>query len=226
METNDPLANLNSGLSTNLVLGLNSISELTVNTQLRHKVWFEPVSRKRRARSSVQPTISRMPRRETTNRDRRSTTSGAVWVARLCTTSCFSFSTVSGFGLHCPLSRPPPSRLRAFKITSCSNSPWVGRIPLRGRFYQPFPQSVPFYQKMFSLYGNTNVTPLTVLGCLFDVGGVAPAIANDGNGCANKSCQLFQSGVFVVWKPVAEASNQATYQQLTRILDHPTAKRG
>src|SRR5271163_595603 len=32
LETNDPLTNLNSGLSTNLVLGLNSISEVTVNT--------------------------------------------------------------------------------------------------------------------------------------------------------------------------------------------------
>ncbi len=45
---------------------------------------------------------------------------------------------------------------------------------------------MPFYQKMFSLYGNTSGTPLTVLGCPFDVGGVAPAIANDGNGCANR----------------------------------------
>jgi hypothetical protein len=34
LETNDPLTNLNSGLSTNLVLGLNSISEVTVNTLL------------------------------------------------------------------------------------------------------------------------------------------------------------------------------------------------
>lgn len=33
LETNDPLTNLNSGLSTNLVLGLNSIAEMTVNTQ-------------------------------------------------------------------------------------------------------------------------------------------------------------------------------------------------
>ena len=32
LETNDPLTNLNSGLSTNLVLGLNSIAEATVNT--------------------------------------------------------------------------------------------------------------------------------------------------------------------------------------------------
>ena len=34
LETNDPLTNLNSGLSTNLVLGLNSIAEVTVNTAL------------------------------------------------------------------------------------------------------------------------------------------------------------------------------------------------
>jgi hypothetical protein len=32
LETNDPLTNLNSGLSTNLVLGLNSIAEVSVNT--------------------------------------------------------------------------------------------------------------------------------------------------------------------------------------------------
>src|SRR2546422_11497432 len=32
LETNDPLTNLNNGLSTNLVLGVNSISEVTVNT--------------------------------------------------------------------------------------------------------------------------------------------------------------------------------------------------
>src|SRR5580700_8031621 len=32
LESNDPLTNLNSGLSTNLVLGLNSVSEVAVNT--------------------------------------------------------------------------------------------------------------------------------------------------------------------------------------------------
>ena len=32
LETNDPFTGLNSGLSTNLVLGMNSISEVTVNT--------------------------------------------------------------------------------------------------------------------------------------------------------------------------------------------------
>ena len=73
LETNDPLTNLNSGLSTNLVLGLNSISEVTVNTlvvfrrpgqvwsvpgQLRHQVRHQPVSRQ-----SVRTVERRNPQR-------------------------------------------------------------------------------------------------------------------------------------------------------------------
>jgi len=61
-----------------------------------------------------------------------------------------------------------------------------GTDSVNGSRYQPAPQLVPFYQRMFSLYGNTSGTPLTVLGCPFDAGGVMPAIADDGNGCANR----------------------------------------
>jgi hypothetical protein len=64
--------------------------------------------------------------------------------------------------------------------------PLGGTDSVTGSVYRPSPQSVPFYQKMFSLYGNINGTPLAVLGCPFDVGGGSPAIANDGNGCANR----------------------------------------
>src|SRR6266478_10157925 len=60
LETNDPLTNLNSGLSTNLVLGLNSISEVTVNTLSCGM-----------ARSSMRLTISRMPPQAVTNRTPR-----------------------------------------------------------------------------------------------------------------------------------------------------------
>ena len=46
---------------------------------------------------------------------------------------------------------------------------------------------VPFYQKMFSLYGNTSGTPLAVLGCPFNVGGdAASGTPPNGNGCANR----------------------------------------
>jgi len=64
--------------------------------------------------------------------------------------------------------------------------PLGGTDSVTGSRYTPAPQLVPFYQKMFSLYGNTGGTPLMVLGCPFDVGGGSPAVANDGNGCANR----------------------------------------
>jgi hypothetical protein len=64
--------------------------------------------------------------------------------------------------------------------------PLGGKDSVTGSSYPAAPQLVPFYQKMFSLYGNTRGTPLIVLGCPFDVGGGSPAIANDGNGRANR----------------------------------------
>ena len=46
---------------------------------------------------------------------------------------------------------------------------------------------MPFYQKMFSLYGNTSGTPLAVLGCPFNSDGTpASGSPPNGNGCANR----------------------------------------
>jgi hypothetical protein len=74
----------------------------------------------------------------------------------------------------------------AFQNYVLQQLPLGGTDSVIGSRYQPAPQLVPFYQKMFSLYGSTIGTPLPVLGCPFDVGGGLPAIANDGNGCANR----------------------------------------
>jgi hypothetical protein len=74
----------------------------------------------------------------------------------------------------------------AFQNYVLQQLPLGGTDSVTGSVYQASPQSVPFYQKMFSLYGNTNGTPLTILGCPFDVGGGKPAILNDGDGCANR----------------------------------------
>ena len=90
LETNDPLTNLNSGLSTNLVLGLNSISEVTVNTlsyavdqgrygasQVNYVTksganqFHGNITSCGMVRGSTRPTISRMRPREITNRARR-----------------------------------------------------------------------------------------------------------------------------------------------------------
>ena len=74
----------------------------------------------------------------------------------------------------------------AFQNYVLQQLPLGGTDSITGTVYQPSPQSVPFYQKMFALYGSTTGTPLAVLGCPFDAGGIAAAIPNDGNGCANR----------------------------------------
>jgi len=75
----------------------------------------------------------------------------------------------------------------AFQSYVLEQLPLGGRDSITGSSYQPSPQSVPFYQKMFSLYGNTSGTPLAVLGCPFNSDGT-PANGNppNGNGCANR----------------------------------------
>ena len=74
----------------------------------------------------------------------------------------------------------------AFQSYVLQQLPMGGKDSVTGSVYGPAPQLVPFYQKMFSLYGNTSGTPLNVLGCPFDAGGGSPAVVNDGNGCANR----------------------------------------
>jgi hypothetical protein len=44
---------------------------------------------------------------------------------------------------------------------------------------------LPFYTKMFSLYGNTGGTPLAVLGCPLNANGTLTS-SSDGDGCANR----------------------------------------
>jgi hypothetical protein len=75
----------------------------------------------------------------------------------------------------------------AFQSYVLEQLPLGGRDAVTGSIYQPAPQLVPFYQKMFSLYGNTNGTPLPVEGCPFNSDGT-PASENppNGNGCANR----------------------------------------
>jgi hypothetical protein len=85
-----------------------------------------------------------------------------------------------------PIVTPTTVPTSAFQNYVLQQLPLGGVDSVTGSVYKPSPQSVPFYQKMFSLYGNTGGTPLAVLGCPFDAGGGAPVVANDGNGCANR----------------------------------------
>ena len=206
LETNDPLTNLNSGLSTNLVLGLNSIAEATVNTV------SYAVDQGRYGASQVNYVT-----KSGTNQMH-----GNLY--ELWDGSKFSaddFFTNSTPGNHKPRSTVNHfggslgGPIRRDKLFFFFDSEWVrialpivtattvptpafqnyvlGQLPLggvdsvSGSTYQPAPQLVPFYKQLFSLYGNTAGIPLPVLGCPLNSGGTAAGgYPPDGDGCANR----------------------------------------
>src|SRR5665213_1697610 len=205
LETNDPLTNLNSGLSTNLVLGLNSISEVTVNTlsyavdqgrygasQVNYvtksgsnqfhgnlyELWNG--SRFNAANYFTNATPGSHKPRSTVNHF------GGSVGGPIIRNKLFFFFDSEWVRIALPIVTATTVPTPAFQNYVLQQLPLGGTDSVTGSIYSPAPQLVPFYRKMFSLYGSTGGTPLTVLGCPFDVGGVTPAIANDGNGCANR----------------------------------------
>src|ERR1700729_3004169 len=205
LETNDPLTNLNSGLSTNLVLGLNSISEVTVNTlsyavdqgrygasQVNYvtksgtnkfhgnlyELWNG--SRFNAADFFTNATAGNHQPRSTVNHF------GGSFGGPIRHDKLFFFFDSEWVRIALPIVSATTVPTAAFQDYVLQQLPLGGTDSVTGSIYQPAPQLVPFYQKMFSLYGNTSGTPLAVLGCPLDVGGASPPIANDGNGCANR----------------------------------------
>jgi hypothetical protein len=186
LETNDPLTNLNSGLSTNLVLGLNSISEVTVNTL------SYAVDQGRYGASQVNYVTKSGSNQFHGNLYE-------LWNgSKLDAADYFTNAT--------PGNRKPGSTVNHFggsvggpivhdKLFFFFDSEWV-RIALpivtaatvpTSAFQTYVLQHVPssetaFYSNMFSLYGNIAGTPQAVLGCPLGLGGSS----NDENGCANR----------------------------------------
>src|SRR5271166_1604491 len=206
LETNDPLTNLNSGLSTNLVLGLNSISEVTVNT-LSYSV-----DQGRYGASQVNYVT-----KSGTNQfhgNLYELWNGAILNAADYFTNATSGnhkpgSTVNHFGgslggpiihdklffffdsewvrIALPIVTPTTVPTPAFQQYVVQQLPLGGTDSVTGSTYAPAPQLVPFYQKMFSLYGKTSGVALAVLGCPFNSDGtLASGATPSGDGCANR----------------------------------------
>jgi Carboxypeptidase regulatory-like domain len=205
LETNDPLTNLNSGLSTNLVLGLNSISEVTVNTlsyavdQGRYgasQVNYVTKSGANEFHGNVYElwngskfnAANYFTNATPGNHKPRSTVNhfGGSVGGPIAHDKLFFFFDSEWVRIALPIVTPTTVPTAAFQNYVLQQLP-LGLTDAGGNIvYAAAPQEVPFYQKMFSVYGDTNGTPLTVLGCPFDAGRAAPVIANDGNGCANR----------------------------------------
>src|SRR5580658_7386013 len=206
LETNDPLTNLNSGLSTNLVLGLNSIAEVTVNTvsyavdqgrygasQVNYvtksggnqfhgnlyELWNG--SRFNAADFFTNATEGNHKPRSTVNHFGGSV-GGPIVKDKL-----FFFADAEWFRIALPIVTATTVPTAAFENYVLQELPRGGVDSITGSTYQPAPQLVPFYQKLFALYGNSAGTPLAVLGCPFNSnGGTAPGSPPNGNGCANR----------------------------------------
>ena len=206
LETNDPLTNLNSGLSTNLVLGLNSIAEVTVNTlsyavdQGRYgasqanyvtksgtnqfhgnlyELWNG--SKFNAANFFTDSTPGNYKPRSTVNHFGGSL-SGPIRRNKL-----FFFFDSEWVRIALPIVSATTVPTPAFQNYVLQQLPRGGTDAVTGSTYLPAPQLVPFYQKLFSLYRNTAGTPLAVLGCPFNAdGSAAGGNPPNGNGCANR----------------------------------------
>jgi hypothetical protein len=193
LETNDPLTNLNSGLSTNLVLGLNSISEVTVNT-LSYSV-----DQGRYGASQVNYVT-----KSGTNQFHGNLYE--LWNGSLLNAADYFTNATPG-------NHKPGATVNHFggsvggpiahdKLFFFFDSEWV-RIALPivtptivpSRAFQAYVlqqlsggqttgcgssdpnENCLFYQQMFNLYGNTSGTPTAILGC---------PLGAAGDGCANR----------------------------------------
>ena len=193
LETNDPLTNLNSGLSTNLVLGLNSISEVTVNT-LSYSV-----DQGRYGASQVNYVT-----KSGTNQFHGNLYE--LWNGSLLNAADYFTNatpgnhkpgaTVNHFGgsvggpiahdklffffdsewvrIALPIVTPtivPSTAFQAYVLQQLSGGQTTGCGSSNPN------ENCLFYQQMFNLYGNAGGTPTAILGC---------PLGGSGDGCANR----------------------------------------
>lgn len=206
LETNDPLTNLNSGLATNLVLGLNSIAEVTVNTlsyavdQGRYgasQVNYVTKSGTNQFHGNLYElwngskfnAADFFTNATPGNHQPRSTVNhfGGSLGGPIIHDKLFFFFDSEWVRMALPIVTAATVPTPAFQDYVLQQLPRGGVDAITGSRYLPAPQLVPFYQKLFSLYGKTTGAPLSVLGCPFNSdGSAAGGNPPNGNGCANR----------------------------------------
>jgi hypothetical protein len=205
LETNDPLTNLNSGLSTNLVLGLNSMEEVTVNTTSYR------VDQGRYAASQINYVT-----KSGTNTFHGSAygmwNGSALNAANYFTNlaggqkpdtqvvhyggslggpvrenKVFFFADFEQVRIRVPIATTVTVPTAAFQQYVLDQLPRGGADVISGTTYAAAPELVPFYRRLFSLYRSTAGQPLSVLACpLMADGALATGAVPNGDGCANR----------------------------------------
>ena len=184
LETNDPLTNLNSGLSTNLVLGLNSISEVTVNTlsysvdQGRYgasQVNYVTKSGTNQFHGNLYElwngallnAADYFTNATPGNHKPGSTVNhfGGSLGGPIVHNKLFFFFDSEWMRIALPIVTPTIVPSPTFQQYVLQQLP-LGLKDTNGNvIYPAAPQEVPFYRAMFSLYENTGGTPTAILGC-------------------------------------------------------------
>src|SRR6204780_263758 len=193
LETNDPLTNLNSGLSTNLVLGLNSISEVTVNTlsysvdQGRYgasQVNYVTKSGTNQFHGNLYElwngSLLNAADYFTNATPGNHKAGGAVnhfggsVGGPIAHDKLFFFFDSEWVRIALPIVTPtivPSTAFQAYVLQQLSGGQTAGCGSIDPN------ENCLFYQQMFNLYGNADGTPTAILGC--PLGAV-------GDGCANR----------------------------------------
>ena len=193
LETNDPLTNLNSGLSTNLVLGLNSISEVTVNTlsysvdQGRYgasQVNYVTKSGTNQFHGnlyelwngSLLNAADYFTNATPGNRKPGATVNhfGGSVGGPIVHNKLFFFFDSEWVRIALPIVTPtivPSTAFQAYVLQQLSGGQTTGCGSSNPS------KNCLFYQQMFNLYGNASGTPTAILGC---------PLGTAGDGCANR----------------------------------------
>ncbi len=193
LETNDPLTNLNSGLSTNLVLGLNSISEVTVNTlsysvdQGRYGASQVNYVTKSGANQfhgnlyelwngSLLNAADYFTNATPGNHKPGATVNhfGGSVGGPIAHDKLFFFFDSEWVRIALPIVTPtivPSTAFQAYVLQQLSGGQTAGCGSNDPN------ENCLFYQQMFKLYGNANGTPTAILGC---------PLGAAGDGCANR----------------------------------------
>jgi len=213
LETNDPLTNLNSGLSTNLVLGLNSIAEVTVNTlsysvdQGRYgasQVDYVTKSGTNQFHGnlyelwngSLLNAADYFTNATPGNHKPRSTVNhfGGSVGGPIMHDKLFFFFDSEWVRIALPIVTPtivpsPSAQFQTYvlgQLNAGQTTACMSSGPNKN-CYPAAPQEIQFYQQIFKLYGNAGGTPTQVLWCPFNADGTAAAgNPPNGNGCANR----------------------------------------
>ncbi len=217
-DSNDPFLGLNIGLSTNLVIGLDALQEVTVNTNSyavdqgrygasqvnyftkagsnqfhgdAYEIWNGSLLNATNYflhGNDTPGNIAHKPR--STVNEFGVSVGGPVGRNKL-----FFFAHYEGVRIALPLVARSTVPSPAYQQYVLQQLPLGGFDAINGTLLPPQPQEVPFYQKMFGLYSDTAGTPTPVLSCPLDAGGtLLPGTQTgenlfNGSGCANKRTQ-------------------------------------